>query len=79
MAVGAILGVFVVTLVVLGVWYKRRQRKREAASNPWYLAPSPFHSSQNSGIFLNIMRVCLLPNWLYITNPSFSVGHLECN
>ncbi|XP_019176357.1 PREDICTED: proline-rich receptor-like protein kinase PERK8 isoform X1 [Ipomoea nil] len=47
-AVGAILGVFVVTLVVIGVWYKRRQRKREAASNPWYLAPSPFHSSQNS-------------------------------
>lgn len=52
MAIGIVVGVLVLSLVVMAVWFTKK-KKRKNGSN-LYTMPSPFASSQNSG---NIMSI----------------------
>nr|XP_043634142.1 proline-rich receptor-like protein kinase PERK8 [Erigeron canadensis] len=47
MAIGLVVGFFTLSLLVLAVWFKRRQRRRNGRSHV-YIMPSPSASSQKS-------------------------------
>lgn len=47
MAIGVV-GFLALSLVVLGVWFTQKRKRKKAAFNSGYTMPSPFASSQNS-------------------------------
>ena len=47
MAIGAIVGLVVLSLVVMAVWFARKKKRKSRHVD--YAIPSPFASSQNSG------------------------------
>jgi hypothetical protein len=47
-AIGVIVGVAVISLVLMVVWFSQKRKKRRTGRNSGYPAPSPFASSQNS-------------------------------
>lgn len=49
MAIGVVVGVAVISLVLMVVWFSQKRKKRRTGRNSGYPAPSPFASSQNSG------------------------------
>ncbi|TQD74383.1 hypothetical protein C1H46_040095 [Malus baccata] len=47
-AIGIVVGFLVISLLVMAVWFAKKQKKRKAGANLAYSMPSPFASSQNS-------------------------------
>lgn len=54
MAIGVVVGFIVLSLLVMAVWFVQKKKKKETGSRAGYAIPSPFASSQNSGIALCI-------------------------
>jgi len=49
-AIGIVVGVVVIGLALMVVWFSQKRKKRRIGGNYGYPpAPSPFASSQNSG------------------------------
>ncbi|XP_048433617.1 proline-rich receptor-like protein kinase PERK8 [Pyrus x bretschneideri] len=46
--IGIVVGFLVLSLVVMGVWFAKKQKRRRAGAHVAYNMPSPFASSQNS-------------------------------
>ncbi|KAJ0100003.1 hypothetical protein Patl1_21521 [Pistacia atlantica] len=47
-AIGVAVGFLVLSLLVMAVWFARKQKRKKAGSHIGYTMPSPFASSQNS-------------------------------
>lgn len=54
MAIGIVVGFVVLSLLVMAVWFVQKRKRKETGSKVGYDMPSPFASSQNSGIALCI-------------------------
>ncbi|KAL9297375.1 hypothetical protein ACSQ67_023271 [Phaseolus vulgaris] len=48
-AIGIVVGFFVLSILVMAVWFVQKKKKKEKGSRGGYAAPSPFTSSHNSG------------------------------
>ncbi|XP_052205943.1 proline-rich receptor-like protein kinase PERK8 [Diospyros lotus] len=48
--IGILVGFFMLGLLVMAVWFRRKRKKSEAGFNGGYYIPSPYASSQNSDV-----------------------------
>lgn len=59
MVIGVAVGFLVLSLLVMAVWFARKQKRKRAGSHIGYTMPSPIASSQNSGFVLIIAQTFL--------------------
>lgn len=52
MAIGIGVGFIVLSLLVMAVWFAKKQKRKSSGTKIGYAMPSPFASSQNSGKWL---------------------------
>ncbi|CAL5369707.1 unnamed protein product [Camellia sinensis] len=76
MAIGIIVGLLALSLVVMGVWFTRKRKRRATGLNGGYIMSSPFASSQHSdSSFLrppnsvHVAQIASGSNFMYSPEP----------